>query len=693
MVIRQINGMAMNGLRIVDLIQSLGPTIRQIMPMKKPRKQIQNMAANPKLSAFSMKFKTFLLAAIAVILSTVQVFAQATILPPGETCFSALAPTSGGPGNTGTGFIGLLGTITGGSGYTNGTYGGVSLTGGSGSNATANITVSGGQVTAVAILNPGSAYVVGDVLSATAASIGGTGSGFSVSVSSLSINYSLAGGSVAFYIPNTLTIKQTWQDAGQTILNSNPVPLDANGCAVIYGSGIYRSILQDSQGNTIWDKLTASTGGGSIFWAGNASGTPNAISITDASFTATDGQNIQFRALSENTGPATISVSGGGAISVVVDTPTGPAALSGGEIGPSNLPIVSYDATNFEFHLVNPSQSTSTTPTGSTSLPTPQGYLNLIGQASGNIVQTGDVLSASTVYYSPFVGNLVPIWNGTSFKTLAISELTTTLTSAGSPANSIQDECVFSNNGVATLVTGPSWTTATAGAGSRGTGAGSAQLIRVQGIWVNAVSIVGYNGISSFTIPANQCTYVGSIYLDATAGQVSAYRTFGQNRKFGVWNAYNRQPIIVQVGDSTASWTYSTATVRASNNAPASYTATEFNTGSGTTCNGGAVFEGLAEEEANIGFVQTVNLSVVNNQVVASIGIGINSTTAASGKGGQYSTVSTLTNSGFSGDVVAKYTLVPTLGIMNFIALESANNAVVFNGTNHNMILTAEYRG
>jgi hypothetical protein len=78
--------------------------------------------------------------------------------------------------------VAQLGTITGGSGYTNGTYTAVALTGGSGTNATATITVAGGVVTAVAIVNPGTNYVVGDSLSATAASIGGTGSGFSVPV-------------------------------------------------------------------------------------------------------------------------------------------------------------------------------------------------------------------------------------------------------------------------------------------------------------------------------------------------------------------------------------------------------------------------------------------------------------------------------------------------------------------------------
>jgi len=81
--------------------------------------------------------------------------------------------------------IKTLGAITGGTLYTNGTYTGVALTGGSGVNATANITVSGGAVTVVTIVNVGAGYVIGNVLSATAASIGGTGSGFSVPVSDI----------------------------------------------------------------------------------------------------------------------------------------------------------------------------------------------------------------------------------------------------------------------------------------------------------------------------------------------------------------------------------------------------------------------------------------------------------------------------------------------------------------------------
>jgi len=78
-----------------------------------------------------------------------------------------------------------LGAITAGTSYTTGTYSNVSLTGGSGSGATANIVVSGGGVTAVTVVNGGTGFVVGDTMSALAANIGGTGSGFSIPVATV----------------------------------------------------------------------------------------------------------------------------------------------------------------------------------------------------------------------------------------------------------------------------------------------------------------------------------------------------------------------------------------------------------------------------------------------------------------------------------------------------------------------------
>lgn len=68
----------------------------------------------------------------------------------------------------------------------------------------------------------------------------------------------LASGTVGFYAPGTLNPLTTFQDQAGTIPNTNPVPLNSRGQALIWGSGIYRQILKDASGVTIWDALTQS---------------------------------------------------------------------------------------------------------------------------------------------------------------------------------------------------------------------------------------------------------------------------------------------------------------------------------------------------------------------------------------------------------------------------------------------------
>jgi hypothetical protein len=83
------------------------------------------------------------------------------------------------------GAIATIGTITGGSLYTNGSYSNVPLTGGSGSGATANITISGQTVTSVTIKNSGNFYVVGDQLSCSNTYVGGSGSGLIIPIATV----------------------------------------------------------------------------------------------------------------------------------------------------------------------------------------------------------------------------------------------------------------------------------------------------------------------------------------------------------------------------------------------------------------------------------------------------------------------------------------------------------------------------
>lgn len=90
------------------------------------------------------------------------------------------------------GGVTAFGTLVGGTGYASGfsnTYVNVPLTGGTGTGAQATISVVSGVVTSVTVSldYPGSGYVANDVLSASNTNLGGTGSGFTVTVSTVGI--------------------------------------------------------------------------------------------------------------------------------------------------------------------------------------------------------------------------------------------------------------------------------------------------------------------------------------------------------------------------------------------------------------------------------------------------------------------------------------------------------------------------
>jgi hypothetical protein len=63
-----------------------------------------------------------------------------------------------------------------------------------------------------------------------------------------------AGGTINTYVVSTTTPKTTWTDSEETVANTNPIILDAAGRAIIYGDGLYRLILKDAAGNTVWDQ-------------------------------------------------------------------------------------------------------------------------------------------------------------------------------------------------------------------------------------------------------------------------------------------------------------------------------------------------------------------------------------------------------------------------------------------------------
>jgi hypothetical protein len=169
-------------------------------------------------------------------------------------------------------------------------------------------------------------------------------------------------------------------------------------------------------------------------------------------------------------------------------------------------------------------------------------------------------------------------------------------------------------------------------------------LTRLNGYLVNAVSMTGRNGSTTYSSGANLATYVGSMIVDGSNGQVTCHRSWGQSRRWGIWNAYNRQPILLKAGDSTASWTYGSATVRAANNASA---------------NSLTVFCGLGDSIYNVRAEQKLSATVGAGSGNAANGIGWNSVTTVSGRGGYFGVG---TGNVVGGNLCAEYQPLPSLG-------------------------------
>lgn len=175
---------------------------------------------------------TGMLATVVVSSAAVSSVSITNIGNNGYAVSDTLSCSAASIGGTGSGFsFNLfpendgLGTITGGSGYTNGTYTVVSLTGGSGSGAQATVVVSGNAVTSVTITSSGNnLYINGDALSCLASSIGGTGSGFSVPITQTTFNLYLNMNLNRYTVSNTNPSGNTFQITGPgsdtTILTS-----------------------------------------------------------------------------------------------------------------------------------------------------------------------------------------------------------------------------------------------------------------------------------------------------------------------------------------------------------------------------------------------------------------------------------------------------------------------------------------
>jgi hypothetical protein len=229
----------------------------------------------------------------------------------------------------------------------------------------------------------------------------------------------------------------------------------------------------------------------------------------------------------------------------------------------------------------------------------PGGRLTL---TSGTPVTTSDVTGASTIYYALHTSNQIPIYDGTNWGLQTFTELSQTTTdTTKSPAavanDSNYDLFVWNDSGTIRLSRGPPWTSDTA----RGTGAGTTELFKQDGRYVNNVSITNGPG-------ARRGTYVGSFRSSSSALANDTVK----NRL--LFNAYNRVSRAMRImSQSAPTYTYTLTTARQAG---------------GTATNQVNFLVGLAEDAIQASLQAYASNTSANVNVV--IGFGLDSTTTPS---------------------------------------------------------------
>jgi len=196
---------------------------------------------------------------------------------------------------------------------------------------------------------------------------------------------------------------------------------------------------------------------------------------------------------------------------------------------------------------------------------------------SGVPYSTSDQTAKTSLYFTPYKGNHVSLYNGAAWTDVTFTELTLSL--SGLTADTNYD--VFLDDDGTTL-SAVAWTNGT----TRATA-----LTLQDGAYVKSGDTTKL--------------YLGTFRTTASTGQCE-----DSVLKRYVWNNYNRKPRRLLIADSTDSWTYNTTTLRSWNN----------------SANNRAQFViGLSEEPVNLTFV-----AASSNSSGAShgTGIGLDSTSA-----------------------------------------------------------------
>lgn len=275
-------------------------------------------------------------------------------------------------------------------------------------------------------------------------------------------------------------------------------------------------------------------------------------------------------------------------------------------------------------------------------------------------VLTSTVSAAATVYYTPFNGNVIPIYDGSKYVLMNFAEVSNVLANsstgkagpAAGAASKNYDLFVWNDAGTLRLTRGGAWNSATARSSTT-----ENDLQRVGGILTNLNAITNGPGVGLGT-------YVGSIRTDSGGATVTwSLGTAGtagtQLANLGLWNMYNRVDVRGNSQQTAAAWTYSSATIRAANNDAS--TAVQF-------------IRGLNEDGVEAAYACGANTAAAA-VAFGQCGLGLDATNAYTGLVAKIicDVNSAATPQAISGTPTGSYSDLPGLGWHTLTACESGD--------------------
>lgn len=257
----------------------------------------------------------------------------------------------------------------------------------------------------------------------------------------------------------------------------------------------------------------------------------------------------------------------------------------------------------------------------SVDIATVQGRLTL---SSGTPVTSTDVTSATTVYFTPFSGNKIALFDGTgTWNDISFTEKSLSVPAA---ANTVYD--VFAYNDAGTVsIEATAWTN----------------------ISSRATALVLQNGV---LVKSGSTTrrYLGSFGTTSIAGQVE-----DSLAKRFLWNYYNRVERPMQALEATNSWSHTNT----------------FHQANASSANQLEYVQGVSDEPVEAEVNGLFSSSEAANSINAGVGIGIDSSTVSSAQ-----QMDRITNTaGARQDVRAKYRGYPGLGRRTLRWLEQSTAA------------------